>query len=289
MKDFFNLLRPWQWTKNIFILLPLFFALQINRFDLLAKAGAAFLAFCLIASAIYIFNDWLDLEEDRLHPKKKERPLASEKISKKTATIAMVVFLSSGLILSYLISIYMLYLVLLYVGLNIVYTIKLKHIPIVDIFIIASGFVIRIFIGGVVTHIKIYPWIVIMTFLLALLLSLAKRRDDVLILLETNDRTRKSIDGYNLAFIDMSMMAMAAITIVGYIMYTMSPEIMLKFRTDKLYFTTFFVILGIMRYMQISLVEKKSGSPTEVLLKDRFIQSTIFCWIITFGILIYGN
>ena len=181
----------------------------------------------------------------------------------------------------------MLYLVLLYVGLNIIYTIKLKHIPIVDIFIIASGFVIRIFIGGVVTHIKIYPWIVIMTFLLALLLSLAKRRDDVLILLETNDRTRKSIDGYNLAFIDMFMMAMAAITIVAYIMYTMSPEIILKFRTDKLYFTTAFVILGIMRYMQITLVEKKSGSPTEVLLKDRFLQSTIFCWIITFGILIY--
>lgn len=289
MKNFINLLRPWQWTKNLFILLPLFFALQINRLDLLTKAGAAFLAFCFIASAIYILNDWLDLEEDRLHPKKKERPLASEKISKKVAAIAMVIFLSSGLILSYLINIYMLYLVLLYVGLNIVYTIKLKHIPIVDIFIIASGFVIRIFIGGVVTHIKIYPWIVIMTFLLALLLSLAKRRDDVLILLETNDRTRKSIDGYNLAFIDMSMMAMAAITIVAYIMYTMSPEIMLKFRTDKLYFTTFFVILGIMRYMQITLVEKKSGSPTEVLLKDRFLQSTIFCWIITFGILIYGN
>jgi len=267
--------------------MPLFFALQINRFDLLAKAGAAFLAFCLIASAIYIFNDWLDIKEDRLHPKKKERPLASEKISKKTAAVAMVIFLSSGLILSYLINIYMLYLVLLYVGLNIIYTIKLKHIPIVDIFIIASGFVIRIFIGGVVTHIKIYPWIVIMTFLLALLLSLAKRRDDVLILLETNDRTRKSVDGYNLAFIDMSMMAMAAITIVGYIMYTMSPEIMLKFRTDKLYFTTFFVILGIMRYMQITLVEKKSGSPTEVLLKDRFLQSTLLCWIITFGILIY--
>lgn len=289
MKDFINLLRPWQWTKNLFILLPLFFALQINHLDLLTKAGAAFLSFCLIASAIYILNDWLDIEEDRLHPKKKERPLVAEKISKKVAAVAMVIFLSSGLILSYLINIYMLYLVLLYVGLNIVYTIKLKHIPIVDIFIIASGFVIRIFIGGVVTHIKIYPWIVIMTFLLALLLSLAKRRDDVLILLETNDRTRKSIDGYNLAFIDMFMMAMAAITIVAYIMYTMSPEIMLKFRTDKLYFTTFFVILGIMRYMQITLVEKKSGSPTEVLLKDRFLQFTIFCWIITFGILIYGN
>jgi len=289
MKDFFNLLRPWQWTKNLFILLPLFFALQINRMDLLIKAGTAFLSFCLIASAIYILNDLFDIKEDKLHPRKKDRPLPAEKISKKTATIAMFVFLSSGLILSYLISIYMLYLVLLYVGLNIVYTIKLKHVPIVDIFIIASGFVIRVFIGGVVTHIKIYSWIVIMTFLLALLLSLAKRRDDVLILLETNDRTRKSIDGYNLAFIDMSMMAMAAITIVAYIMYTMSPDTMLKFRTDKLYFTTFFVILGIMRYMQITLVEKKSGSPTEVLLKDRFLQSTLLCWIITFGILIYGN
>jgi decaprenyl-phosphate phosphoribosyltransferase len=287
MKEFVNLLRLWQWTKNLFIFLPLFFSMHINRLDLLMKAGAAFLIFCLITSTIYIINDWLDIEDDRLHPKKKDRPLASGKISKKTAAIAIVIFSTSGIILSYLLSVQMFYLVLFYIGLNIAYTVKLKHIPILDIFIIASGFVVRIFVGGVVTQVKIYPWIIIMTFLLALLLSLAKRRDDVLLLLESNQKARKSIDGYNLQFLDMTMMAMAAITIVAYIMYTMSAEVIARFRTDKLYFTTLFVILGIMRYMQIALVEHKSGAPTEVLLKDRFLQFAILGWIISFGILIY--
>lgn len=287
MENFIKLIRPWQWTKNLFIFLPLFFALQINRLDLLTKAVGAFLTFSLITSAIYVFNDWHDVEEDRLHPKKKERPLASGKISKKTAVVAMSMFSMAGLISSYFLTVSMLYLILLYMGLNIAYTIKLKHIPIIDIFIISSGFVVRIFIGGVVTYTKISPWIIIMTFLLALLLSLAKRRDDVLIFLQSNNKIRKSIDGYNMQFLDMSIMAMAAITIVAYIMYTMSAEVIVRFNTDKLYFTTLFVILGIMRYMQITLVENKSGDPSEVLIKDRFLQYSILCWIISFGILIY--
>lgn len=287
MQDFIKLIRPWQWTKNLFIFLPLFFALQINRFDLVTKAIGAFLVFSLITSSIYILNDWHDVDEDRLHPNKKLRPLASGKITKKAAGRAMAIFTALGIILSYFLNRSMLLLVIFYMALNIAYTIRLKHIPIIDVFIISSGFVIRIFIGGVVTYIKISPWIIIMTFLLALLLSLAKRRDDVLMFLQSNNKTRKSIDGYNLQFLDMSIMAMAAITIVAYIMYTMSAEVMARFNTDKLYFTTLFVILGIMRYMQITLVENKSGDPSEVLIKDRFLQYSILCWIVSFGILIY--
>jgi decaprenyl-phosphate phosphoribosyltransferase len=146
---------------------------------------------------------------------------------------------------------------------------------------------LRIFVGGTVGEVKIYMWIVIMTFLLALFLALGKRRDDVLIYLETNNLPRKSIDGYNLAFIDASMMIMAAITIVAYIMYTFSPEIMFKFGTDKLYLTALFVLLGILRYLQLVLVIDNSGNPTELLLKDRFIQITIAGWLVTFGVLIY--
>jgi decaprenyl-phosphate phosphoribosyltransferase len=287
MKDFVILLRPWQWIKNLFIFLPLFFALQIYRIDLLIKTFEAFLIFCVVSSAVYVFNDWNDIEEDRLHPQKKDRPLASGKISKMTAAVTMIIFSLTGLIMSYFLSLQCFYLVLLYSCFNVLYTTKLKHIPIIDIFIISSGFVIRIFIGGIITYIKISPWIVIMTFLLSLLLALAKRRDDVLLLLKSNNKTRKSIDGYNLQFLDMTMMAMASITIVAYIMYTMSSDVIARFRTDKLYFTTLFVILGIFRYMQITLVENKSGSPTEVLLKDVFLQIAIFLWIVTFGILIY--
>jgi hypothetical protein len=132
-------------------------------------------------------------------------------------------------------------------------------------------------------------WIVIMTFLLALFMALGKRRDDVLVFMETNHMPRKSIDGYNLRFIDASMMIMAAVVLVSYLMYTISPETTAKFKTDKLYVTSVFVIVGFMRYLQITMVQENSCSPTEIFLKDIFIQMSIIGWIISFAILIYGG
>jgi len=182
----------------------------------------------------------------------------------------------------------MFYLCLFYVALNTAYSSKLKHIPILDIIIVAVCFVIRILVGGAVGDVPIYMWIVIMTFLLALFMALGKRRDDVLIFMETSNAPRKSIDGYNLRFIDASMIIMAAVVLVAYLMYTVSPEIMAKFKTDKLYITSIFVLVGIMRYLQISMVEEKSGSPTDILLKDLFIQISLTGWILSFACLIYG-
>jgi len=189
--------------------------------------------------------------------------------------------------MAYLLSPQMFFLSLLYIVLNFSYSVKLKHIPIVDIMIIAICFVIRVFVGGVVGNVPIYMWIVIMTFLLALFLAIGKRRDDVLIFLETNRMPRKSVEGYNLRFIDSSMVIMAAVILVAYLMYTVSPEIIAKFQTDKLYITAIFVLIGILRYLQITMLEENSGSPTEILLKDIFIQMSIVGWIITFGLLIY--
>ena len=287
MYDLFVLSRPAQWTKNLFIFLPLFFALQIYHPAILIKAGLAFAVFCMLASSIYIFNDYHDIDEDRLHPRKKMRPLAAGRTSVAKALCMSAALLTFGLTGAWLLGFSTFYLALTYIALNVAYTIKLKHIPIIDIFIIASGFVIRIFVGGAVTGIKIYPWIVVMTFLLALFLALGKRRDDVLIFINNGEVSRKSIDGYNLAFIDSGMMAMASITIVSYIMYTMSAESIAKFKTDHLYLTAIFVIFGIMRYLQIVMVEQRSGAPSEILLKDKFIQLSIFGWILTFFLLIY--
>jgi decaprenyl-phosphate phosphoribosyltransferase len=287
MQNIFLLIRPWQWTKNLFIFLPLFFALQMHQPLMLVKAGLAFIVFCLLASSVYILNDYFDRETDKLDPRKKMRPLAAGKISVRTALMLAAFLLAVGLFGSWLLNIALFYLALFYITLNIAYTIKLKHIAIVDIFIIAAGFVIRIFVGGVVTGVKIYPWIVIMTFLLAMFLALGKRRDDVVIFLMNGESSRKSIDGYNLTFIDGSMMVMASVTIVSYIMYTMSHEIITKFKTDHLYLTTVFVILGIMRYLQIAMVAKRSGDASEILFKDYFIQLSVIGWIITFGFLIY--
>lgn len=287
IKASIDILRIPQYSKNLFIFLPLFFAMRLNDPVRLFRVFLAFVGFCFLASSVYIFNDLYDLEEDKKHPKKKERPLPSGRITKKSAIWLMLALFVAGLMLASWISIQMLYLSLLYIFLNIAYSMKLKHIPILDIMIIAVCFVIRIFVGGVVGNVPIYMWIVIMTFLLALFLAIGKRRDDVLIFVETNHLPRKSIEGYNLHFIDSSMIIMASVVLVAYLMYTVSPEVISKFKTDKLYITTVFVLVGIMRYLQITMLEEKSGNPTEILLKDIFIQMAIAGWMITFALLIY--
>ena len=146
---------------------------------------------------------------------------------------------------------------------------------------------IRIFVGSQAGNIRPSMWIIIMTFLLAIFIALAKRRDDVLIYLESGNKARKVIDGYNLEFLNTTMVIMASVVIVSYIMYTISPDVVGRMHSDKLYLTVVFVILGLLRYMQITIVEKKSGSPTEILLKDRFLQISVLGWIITFILLIY--
>jgi len=174
-----------------------------------------------------------------------------------------------------------------YLILNVSYTLKLKHVPIIDLLIISSGFVIRLFIGSVVASVNLTDWILIMTFLLSFFLALAKRREDILIYLETGVKTRKIIDGYNLDFLNAAMIIMASVSIVSYIMYTISPDAMYKAHSQWLYLTAIFVISGILRYLQTTMVENGSGSPTNILLKDRFIQFAIIGWIITFGFLLY--
>ncbi len=288
LRECFRLLRVEQYTKNLIVFLPLFFSLQIGDADLLLRATVAFGAFSMAASAVYVFNDFIDIDEDRNHPVKKSRPLAAGTLSRGFAVVLVPLFALPALASSWLLSPSMLGLVLLYMVMNAAYGWKLKHIPIVDIAVIASGFVMRVVVGGVVTGTAIYMWILIMTFLLALFLALAKRRDDVVLFPGTNGKARRAIDGYNLAFIDSAMMIMAAVTIVAYILYTVSPDVMMKFGTDKLYVTTLFVILGILRYMQITMVENRSGSPTEVLLRDGFLQLAILGWLATFAVLIYG-
>jgi len=287
LKNYIDLMRPSQYFKNLFIFAPLFFGLKITNIELLLSTFVAFLSFSLIASAVYIFNDYHDVEEDKLHPTKKNRPLASGSISKKAALLLMLMLLLVGLCIFSLLGRQMLYIVFVYLVINIAYTIKLKHVAIIDVFIIAIGFVLRLFIGSAVTNIELSMWIILMTFLLALFLALAKRRDDVLIFLSSGDKARKVIDGYNIDIVNLSMTIIASVNIVSYIMYTVSPEVIKKAHTDKLYLSVVFVLLGIMRYLQITFVEKKSGSPSDILLRDRFIQLTISGWILTLWILIY--
>ena len=279
-----QLMRPHQYIKNLFIFLPLFFAQRITDLDLLSNAFIAFVAFSLSASAVYILNDYLDIEEDRKHPKKKERPLASGTLSKPFAVTMMLLLFIVGFSLMALFSFKALIILALYVSMNIAYSFYLKHVAILDVVTIAIGFVLRLFVGSAVTTIPLSMWIVIMTFLLALFMALAKRRDDVLIYLDTGEKMRRVIDGYNLQLLDTAMAIMASVVIVAYVIYTTVGE---SAKSQYLYLTSLFVIVGIMRYLQVAFVLKDSGSPTKIVLKDRFMQLTIMGWIISFAWIIY--
>ncbi len=291
MKDNLNniirLFRVDQYIKNFFIFLPLFFALKITETELLINAAIAFFAFSMAASAIYIFNDYRDIEEDKLHPKKKYRPLASGAIDKHKALWIMTGLFVSGLAIMACLSPTTAGILLAYVIMNLAYSFYFKQVAIIDIVIIAIGFVLRLFVGSAVTGIPLSMWIIVMTFLLALFLALAKRRDDCLIFLDTGKSMRKVVNGYNLQFLNTAMGIMASVVIVAYINYTTSTEVIERVHSHDLYLTAFFVILGILRYLQIAFVLEDSSSPTKIVLKDRFMQITLFGWIITFIWILY--
>jgi 4-hydroxybenzoate polyprenyltransferase len=280
------LLRPHQYVKNIFIFAPLFFAGKVTDAHLLWNTIITFIAFSLTASSLYVLNDYTDVSEDREHPVKRDRPLASGAVTKRTALSLMTVLFVAGTGLAFIQGSGLLMIILGYAALNVAYSFGLKHIPLLDIFIIAIGFVLRLFAGGVVTGIELSKWIIMMVFLLALFLALAKRRDDVL-LSSRGRNIRRSIDGYNLELVNGGMTIMASVIVVSYVMYALSPEIILKFHTDRLYFTSVFVLFGTLRYMQITLVEEGSGEPTRVLLGDRLLQITIIAWLLSFMMIIY--
>ena len=285
--EYLKLLRPDHYVKNLFIFVPLFFALQIFNKVYLFNAFIAFIAFSMSASAVYILNDYLDIEEDRKHPQKKLRPLASGAVNKGTALLIMVLLLISSCLLMEQQSLFALGILISYIVLNIAYSIILKQIAILDVVIISVGFVLRLYIGSAVTGIALSQWIVIMTFLLALFLALAKRRDDVLLFQETGQKMRKVIDEYNLPFLDSAMMIMGSVVIVAYILYTTSTSTIQRLHNEHLYLTSLFVILGIMRYLQVTFVEKDSGNPTKILIKDKFIHLTIIFWVLSFAWILY--
>ena len=245
------------------------------------------IAFSFASSSIYILNDSLDIEADKKHPDKRNRPLAAGLISKKVAFLVMgLLFLISTTLMGML-SLKALYIMLIYVVLNIGYCFFLKHIPIIDITIIAIGFILRIYVGSYVANVPLSTWIVMMTFLIALFLAIAKRRDDVLHFMKTGTKMRKVVNGYNLKFIDSSMSVMSAVIIVTYLLYTSSSEVIERLDNEYFFATSIFVILGILRYMQITFVEENSGSPTKILLKDKFIISTVVGWLLSFALIIY--
>jgi len=282
-----NLIRVKQWVKNLFVFVPSFFAGSLFTATHLWDLVLGALAFSLVASSIYIVNDYQDRHVDRLHPKKRFRPIAAGEINGFTAWILVVIFASSGILVAAATNTIFMALLLIYFAINLAYSFGLKNVPIIDLFIVSSGFLIRTYGGGVLADVEVSHWLSLMILLLSLFLIVAKRRDDLIIQVKTGEIVRKSSRAYNLEFINSCLTLVSAVMVVAYIMYTVSPEVTERFDSNYLFITTIFVIAGVMRYLQITFVEKRSGSPTTVLFKDKFILITIASWIIGFYIIIY--
>ena len=272
----------------MFIVLPLFFSGRVMVVSLWESLAWSLVAFSLAASSIYVINDIVDENLDRLHPVKCRRPLASGLVTRQNALAVGVGCITLSLTTSWIfVSPMLTGVISVYYILNVAYCFKLKQVAVLDILIVSLGYVFRLFVGSIATGVMLSHWIVLMTYLLALFLALAKRRDDVLIYDQQGIKTRHNIRRYNLSFINHSMSTVAGVMLVCYVMYTVSPEVTQRLRTPYLYLTSLFVIGGVLRYMQITFVELRSGSPTYILLHDAFIQACVFGWILSFAIVIY--
>lgn len=289
MTPYIKLLRPKEWAKNSFLFIPLFFSGDIFNREKLWQLLLGFFAFSFVASCVYIINDYRDIENDRKHPKKRNRPLAAGTVSKNAALAIMFLLLIAGFVLSYFADTSFKFMGLLgfYFIMNLVYSFGAKNISILDILIIAGGFVLRVKSGGFIAGVNLSMWLNLMVFLLSIFMAIAKRRDDIMLKMETGIDMRKSIKGYNLEFLNTMLGLFSAIIIMAYIMYCVSPKTYEHLQTHHLYYTSIFVIAGLMRYLQITLVHNQAGSPTEILLKDHFIQITIILWIASFYAVIY--
>jgi decaprenyl-phosphate phosphoribosyltransferase len=287
-KLYLQLARPHQFVKNGFVWLPIFFGAKLGDLWALEQTLIAFVAFCFASGGVYVLNDLKDIQEDRRHPAKRNRPLASGAVPPRGAVIFMVgLFFLAALAGSLLPRPDFLLILGAYLFLNVAYSYVLKHQAIIDVVCIALGFVLRVLAGGVAAAVPISHWIVIMTFLLAIFLALAKRRDDLLLAADGH-AVRCAIDGYSLEFVSTSMAVMAAVIIVAYILYTVSPDTIQKHGTDRLYLTGLWVVVGLLRYMQLALVGNRTASPTKILLQDRFLQAVLTLWVLSFFFLLYN-
>jgi decaprenyl-phosphate phosphoribosyltransferase len=292
-----RLLRPAQWIKNFFVFAPILFGGALFNVNALLEGIVAFFAFSFAASSIYCFNDIHDVADDRRHPEKCHRPIASGAVSVPQAYGLMMLMLALSVgacLLLGLLSTELkksvlstLGVIVFYWLLNLAYCIRLKQYAIIDVCVVAFGFVLRMIAGGAATGIVLSKWIVLMTFLITLFMSFAKRRDDVLRMEATGEAPRKNTSRYNSTFINQALTITASVTLVCYIMYTVSPETQARFHSDYLYLTSIYVLLGLLRYLQVAVVDKKSGNPTKVIIHDHFIQIDVLAWLVTFMLIIY--
>jgi 4-hydroxybenzoate polyprenyltransferase len=284
---YLKLLRIKHWVKNLFLFIPLFFSGSFLDLSNLMILFAGFISFSLVASGVYVLNDYRDIDADKKHPEKCLRPLACGLVSRKKAIIIMTLCFFSGMGLALMLELKFAFILFLYLAINIAYSSGLKHISILDVMLVSVGFVLRIRAGGALADVHVSIWLTVMVYLLALFMAFAKRRDDVLLKLQSGVDMRKASSQYNLDFLNAVIVMISSITIVAYILYSVSTDTMERLGTYRIYHTSIFVIAGMLRYLQLVFVEKISGSPTNLLYQDKFIQIAISLWIISFYVILY--
>ncbi|MDE5875101.1 MAG: UbiA prenyltransferase family protein [Muribaculaceae bacterium] len=285
----FKLLRPHQWIKNGIVFFPLIFGGFLFDGEKFAATLLAAIGFCFVSSSVYCLNDVIDYDNDVNDPEKCRRPVASGVISKGEALLLSIVMAGVGLLLGWgLVSCEVFFGLLIYWIINILYCLWLKQQMLIDVMTVALGFVLRVVVGGLAASVELSRWIIIMIFLLALFLSVAKRRHEVVeVENERRSMVRKSAEGYNKPFLDATLSILGAVLIIGYILYTLQPRPTVTPLSDYLYVTSLPVLYGILRYLRLTIVDNRSGSPTYVVYSDKGIKATVVVWLVSFVLIIY--
>jgi len=282
--EILKLLRVHHWTKNLLVFIPLFFAGELTQPSIIVLT-LGFITFCMVSSSIYIFNDYMDRSADKMDANKRYRPLASGSVSVKKALIIAVILLFGTVTL--LFQLPQLFSVIIggYFILNILYSTWLKHVPIVDVIIIAIGFLLRIFGGGILGGVLLSKWIILLTFFVALLIAFAKRRSELL----SPDavKVRPALKGYTLKFTDLIITLLSSVSLIFYVMYTIDPEVTNRLNSSYVFLTVIFVLFGFLRYLQQVFVNNNAGAPADLLIKDHWLKVIILMWLASFYYFLY--
>lgn len=290
MYNIVKLIRVRQWIKNFFCFAPILFAGQLLNTELFTKNILAFLAFCAVSSSVYIINDIIDIEADRVHKKKRFRPIASGEISIKQAIIILIIISAITVLLSSLINLYFVITVAAYFLINLLYSVKVKHVVILDVFFISFGFMLRVIGGAAAIQVSLSSWMILTTIFISLFLAISKRRAELSQMeLDNLDKQRKVLNFYGIEFTDQMNTIAATGTIICYALYTVSEKAVSTFHTDNLIYTTPFVIYGIFRYLYLIHKKNLGESPTQIVTKDIPIILTTILWLIVSVFIIYKD
>ena len=284
----FALMRPKQWTKNAFVLLPLVTSQQMTNPESILAAVIATLIFSMLASSIYIVNDWCDIEADRAHPEKKQRPLAAGTVTKPVAALMVAGLILGAVFLLMLLnaSTGLIVVLVIYVIQSVAYSFGLKHVPLLEMFLVASGYILRVIAGCFVLGVEPSGWILLTTGLLSLLITVGKRRADLTAAIEA-ERFRKSLRDYTVTYLDQLMSACAAMAVMAYVLFTISDYAIERFGEYYLFETSVFVVFGVFRYLQIVAQPGAGGDPTTIVVRDTPLMICVLLWAVSLLAILY--